>query len=142
MACGVAHGGWCPNGRAAEDGRIPGIYELRETEEDLFEVRTERNVVDSDGTVIFTRGALSGGSLKTEEFARAYGRSWLHVDLTAVTDEEAVEALKAFVAANGVRVLNVAGSRGSAGAEVGRRTFGIVSRVLGDQGDSPGWGRS
>jgi len=131
MACGVPHGRWCPKGRTAEDGRIPAVYLLRETAEELLEVRTERNVIDSDGTVIFTLGALSGGSLKTAEFARAHGRPWLHVDLTGVTDEEAVRVLGEFVEGNGIRVLNVAGSRGSAGVQVGRRTFEIVRRVLG-----------
>src|SRR6185503_1790424 len=28
---GVAHGGWCPKERKAEDGTIPGHYSLRET---------------------------------------------------------------------------------------------------------------
>lgn len=130
MACGVPHGGWCPKDRAAEDGRIPEIYELRETAEELLEIRTERNVVESDGTVIFTAGDLTGGSLKTAEFARAHGRPWVHVDLTGVTDEEAVEVVRGVVAANGVRVLNVAGSRASEGPEVGRRTFEVVRRVL------------
>jgi hypothetical protein len=28
---GIPHGGWCPRGRRAEDGRIPERYRLRET---------------------------------------------------------------------------------------------------------------
>ena len=131
IAAGVPHGGWCPKNRAAEDGRIPDIYQLKETAEAFAEARTERNVIDSDGTVIFNRGALTGGSLRTEEFAREHGKPWLHVDLAAVTDEEAARVLGEFVAAKEIRVLNVAGSRASAGEEIGRRTFAIVARMLG-----------
>ncbi|MGH7992566.1 MAG: YpsA SLOG family protein, partial [Limisphaerales bacterium] len=29
---GFEHGGWCPRGRLAEDGVIPPIYRLRETD--------------------------------------------------------------------------------------------------------------
>ena len=32
IAWGVEHGGWCPKGRLAEDGRIPARYQLRETD--------------------------------------------------------------------------------------------------------------
>ena len=51
---GLKHGGWCPKGRRAEDGRIPGRYELKETQATSYVRRTEWNVRDSDGTVIFT----------------------------------------------------------------------------------------
>ena len=32
IAWGVEHGGWCPKGRLAEDGRIPACYTLQETD--------------------------------------------------------------------------------------------------------------
>jgi hypothetical protein len=51
---GLKHGGWCAKGRRAEDGRIPGWYELKETQATSYVQRTEWNVRDSDGTVIFT----------------------------------------------------------------------------------------
>ena len=31
IAHGIAHGGWCPRGRLAEDGPIPPRYELKES---------------------------------------------------------------------------------------------------------------
>lgn len=30
IALGIEHGGWCPQGRIAEDGVIPADYQLRE----------------------------------------------------------------------------------------------------------------
>ena len=32
LALGIPTGGWCPNGRRAEDGVIPARYPLSETE--------------------------------------------------------------------------------------------------------------
>ena len=56
IARGCNHGGWCPAGRRAEDGPIAERYQLRETEAAKYEVRTEQNVLDSDGTLILCHG--------------------------------------------------------------------------------------
>ena len=50
---GIPHGGWCPRGRRAEDGRIDRRYALRETPAHDYQQRTRWNVRDSDGTLIF-----------------------------------------------------------------------------------------
>jgi hypothetical protein len=49
---GVSCGGWCPKGRLAEDGVIPDRYPLQETTSDQYQVRTKRNVLHSDATLI------------------------------------------------------------------------------------------
>ena len=70
---GLEHGGWCPRGRRAEDGAVPLHYHLIETPTERWEQRTEWNVRDSDGTVIFTVSeTLTGGSLTTVELAPGF----------------------------------------------------------------------
>lgn len=54
IAIGIPHGGWCPKGRKAEDGPIGPPYALVETPRADYLQRTEWNVRDTDGTVIFT----------------------------------------------------------------------------------------
>lgn len=62
IAHGIPHGGWCPKGRKAEDGPIDGRYQLQETPSSSYVERTEWNVRDSDGTVVFSIAAvLTGG---------------------------------------------------------------------------------
>ncbi len=78
---GIQHGGWCPKGRRAEDGVIPAIYELTECHATEYVVRTERNVVDADATIIITDGLLDGGSLVTAKMAEKHHKPWLHIDL-------------------------------------------------------------
>ncbi|MEE3218652.1 MAG: putative molybdenum carrier protein, partial [Planctomycetota bacterium] len=56
----IPHGGWCPRDRRAADGQIPRQYQLTETELVDYKERTERNVIDSDATLILVRGPLSG----------------------------------------------------------------------------------
>ena len=54
IANGVPHGGWCPQGRRAEDGPMHDRYSLKETPSSSHTQRTEWNVRDSDGPVVFS----------------------------------------------------------------------------------------
>jgi hypothetical protein len=108
----VEHGGWCPKGRKAEDGAIASCYLLKESSAASYLQRTEWNVRDSDGTVIFTiKPSLSGGSKRTAEFAEAQKKPWLHV--SAADKEIALRKLTEFIKQHNISVLNVAGSRSS-----------------------------
>jgi len=112
IAQNIPHGGWCPKGRRAEDGQIDIRYYLKETPSSDYLQRTEWNVRDSDGTVIFTiKAALTGGSKKTAEFARKHSKPCL--DLSEETSADPGSELRAFIEANGIKILNVAGSRAS-----------------------------
>jgi hypothetical protein len=123
----LAHGGWCPKGRKAEDGAIPACYDLRETKTTNYLERTERNVQESDGSVIFTiTPELSGGSKRTADFAIKHGKPWLH--LHPGTSYQLARVLLDFINWNNIAVLNVAGSRRSKEPEVAA----FVKRVLED----------
>jgi Circularly permutated YpsA SLOG family len=77
---GVTCGGWRPKGRKAEDGVIEAKYPLKESSSSSYLQRTEWNVRDSDGTVVFSLAPkLAGGSLKTVEFARKHSKPLIHV---------------------------------------------------------------
>ena len=127
---GIPHGGWCPRGRLAEDGTIPAGYRLSETSSADYVERTEWNVRDSDGTVIFSiAGVLSGGSKQTAELARQHGKPCLH--LTRERDGGlAASRLREFLSANQIRVLNVAGPRRSQEPEVGEFVRETLERGL------------
>ncbi len=112
LANRVPHGGWCPRGRLAEDGIIPVFYKLRETVSTEYAVRTERNVLESDGTVIFTIGkTLSGGSKDTAIIAAKLKKPWMHLSKTDSLDPP--RELLLFMKAHEIKVLNVAGTRAS-----------------------------
>jgi len=66
-------GGWCPRGRAAEDGPIPSRYPLFEAKGG-YELRTRRNVESSDGTLILHRGPFGAGTQLTLETCREQAR--------------------------------------------------------------------
>jgi hypothetical protein len=80
MRLGIAHGGWIPKGRLTEDGPLPPHY-LQEMPTDEYEARTEKNVLDSDGTLIISRGSPTGGTDYTRKMALKHGKQLLHIDL-------------------------------------------------------------
>jgi hypothetical protein len=111
IAHGIPHGGWCPQGRWAEDGVIETHYELNETPDSRCPQRTEWNVRDSDGTVIITISAeLSGGSALTRQLARQHGKPCLHLS-QRVDGTDAPTKLREFIHRERIRVLNIAGPR-------------------------------
>lgn len=127
MAAGVEHGGWCPLGRLAEDGPIPERYRLTETDSPEYSVRTERNVVESEATLILSRGPLSGGTQLTLRLAQRHGRPSLVVDLQRHPSPESV---RRWLIEHSVEVLNVAGPRESQNPGIQAAAQGFLREVF------------
>ena len=128
---GFDHGGWCPKGRLAEDGPLAECYKLKETASKDYRVRTEWNVRDSDGTVVFTVGpTLSGSSRRTFELAaKKYKKPVLHLSREGGPAEPEKE-LRRFIQAHGITTLNVAGPRASKEPDVGAFVKQVLERAL------------
>ena len=124
---GIPHGGWCPRGRIAEDGRIPEQYELQETDSPDYTVRTEKNVRESDATLIFCRGSLSGGTLLTYRIADQHNRPCKVVDLNEPLDSRDILI---WLEDNRVATLNVAGPRESQSPGIEEQTQYCLEAVF------------
>ena len=110
LELGIPVGGWCPQGRCAEDGPLPGRYLLLETPASSPAQRTEWNVRDSDGTLVLSHGRLFGGTALTVESAASQNRPRLLVNLREGSE---VEAVLEWLIAERIGTLNVAGPRES-----------------------------
>ena len=126
----IPHGGAIPKGRLTENGVLPEKYNLEEMTTESYPKRTEKNVLDSDGTVLFTHGTLTGGSLLTQKKAIQHGKPVIHLDMDKVTVDEGVALLGAFIHENGIEVLNVAGSRGSKDPDIYGKAFQVIEKSL------------
>lgn len=131
---GLIHGGWCPAGRRSERGRIPLKYQLFETNERNYVVRTERNVVDSDGTLILFRDQLSGGTELTHRLTLKHQKPHLCLDLKRVSSnqdefDEVRQRLFEWLSQNQIVTLNVAGPRESTspGIQADARMFLVAT---------------
>lgn len=113
---GLAHGGWCPRGRKAEDGPIDERYELTETPSHRYNQRTEWNVRDSDATVAFSiMREVTGGTALTLSLAERLGKPCLHLasERASATGTDPAAELLTFLGEHRVGRLNVAGPRAS-----------------------------
>lgn len=112
MANGFPRGGWVPKGRKTEIGPLPDLYIVQEMSTGAYPKRTEKNVLISDGTVIFSHGQLTGGSDLTRKLAVKHGNLGC-ISTSPHRDAAAVALLSDFIAENAVAVLNVAGPKSS-----------------------------
>jgi len=133
LRLGIEHGGWCPKGRLAEDGCIPPLYQLRETTSAEYPQRTERNVIDSDGTLILYRSRMYGGTRLTHRLTRKHAKPSLRVDLS---DDPDAGAVRSWLAERGIEVLNVAGPRESSAPGIADETSEFLAKCL--EGNEPG----
>lgn len=121
---GIPHGGSCPRGRKSEAGPIPAKYKLTEHPSSLYPPRTEANIAAADATVVFTNGLLNNepGCLLTVNLCRQAKKPFAVVSLLE-DDEPGIRTLKELLI--GVKVLNVAGPRGSHHPDIAK-----VKRIL------------
>lgn len=124
---GVPHGGWSPRGRRAEDGPLEPIYQLQETKSANYTERTEKNVIDSDGTLILYLRPLSGGTLLTLQLAQRWAKPCLAIDLAklqpeppSTNPEQSPTSASRWIREYGIETLNVAGPRESTTPGIGR----------------------
>jgi hypothetical protein len=110
MEAGIPVGGYCSKGRLAEDGRVPDHYPLVELTKGGYPVRTEKNVVESDGTLILTVGEITGGTKFTLDCAKKHGKPYMVVHLDSEPKRGAVFY---WIEMYDIKVMNVAGPRES-----------------------------
>jgi Circularly permutated YpsA SLOG family len=122
-------GGWCPEGRMAEDGVIPERYPLEELAGG-YEERTLRNVLDSDGTAILHAGALEGGTLHTKRRCQEYRKPCKVIDAELLAPEQAASELSNFVKSSKITILNVAGPRASKWPGGHAYAYQTITRLL------------
>lgn len=124
---GLELGGWCPRGRIAEDGVVPLDYPLRETDSPQYLVRTEKNVEDSDATLIVGRGEPTGGTARTKQLAAKHDKRLFFYDLL---NEPPPGNVLEWLRVHKIETLNIAGPRESNMPGIQAETRRLLARLL------------
>jgi len=122
--------GWIPKGRKTEKGPLPEKYKLSEINSTSYLKRTEKNVLDSNGTVIFTTGSLASGSALTQKLANKHMRPVLHINFAKMPSKEAASTISAWIDSHNIEVLNVAGSRASKDCNIYQNTKKVLEQAI------------
>lgn len=118
----LAHGGWCPRGRRAEDGRLDARYTLAETPSDGNLESIARNVLESDGTLIINQGELEGDALEAQKAAATAGKPCLVMQLEGQDLAPLVDAVAHWMNTHPIKQINIAGPRESERPRIYRLT--------------------
>ena len=131
VSVGIAHGGWIPKGRRTEDGSLPPNYQLQEMPTEEYDARTEKNVLDSDGTLIISRGSPTGGTDYTRKMALKHGKQLLHIDLLlGQRPSDAGSLVASWIEMSHIEILNVAGPRASHDPAIYLDVVNILTHAL------------
>ena len=135
IARGLAYGGCCPKGGWAEDfpdppgllARYPG---LRETPDSDPRQRTEWNVRDSGGTLIFVqRGCASPGTAFTTAVAERLSKPYSIVELD---EPDTAQRICSWLEDNlAIRTLNIAGPRESEAPGIYEGASSVLGKLTG-----------
>jgi Circularly permutated YpsA SLOG family len=126
----IPHCGWIPKGRKAEDGTLPNEYRLQEMPSTSYPARTEQNVIDSDGTLIYSRGKPNGGTDYTRKMVLKHRRQLLHVDLSSTTSYDAASLILSWIEMQHIKTMNVAGPRASKDPDIYADVFKVLSMAF------------
>jgi hypothetical protein len=88
------------------------------------------NVEATDGTLLISRGMLTGGSAFTLDCAKSLHKPVIHIDLSVVDPTQAEVAIKKWLSENEIRVLNVAGPRVSEDPLIYELAKEVIKAVL------------
>jgi len=137
ISSGIAHGGWCPRGRRAEDGVIPRQYCLIEADAPVYQQRTRLNVRDSQATLIFCDSRRrSRGTALTIKCAAGMHKPFMVVDIDNYNHEEILKWLWLVQP----KILNVAGPRaGESGRAAAVAESVLAAVICADKELAVGW---
>jgi hypothetical protein len=128
----LACGGFCPQGRRAEDGRIPDRYPLTELPTAEYADRTRKNVEAAGATLILHAGAIAGGTRLTRDMCQELGKPMRSIDLALAADATAADVsdwIAHEVLPRG-GMLNVAGPRESESPGIHATAAAFLRQVL------------
>jgi hypothetical protein len=134
ISLNIEHGGWCPKDRHSEDGQIPARYKLKETLSHSYPLRTHKNILESDGTIIFTHGSPEQGSALTIKLCKQAAKPMLWIDLAAQCDDLSFDVdltrIILWIEENKITILNVAGNRESKAEGIQAEVCNIITQAV------------
>lgn len=123
--CGLETGGWAPANYRTQNGNDFSLRDLNLIEDSsaAYPPRTEKNVRDSDGTLLIGLNLQSPGSVLTQRYIAKHRKpSFLvQLELDNVNHLDQIDAAIRWLKNSDIRVLNIAGNR--------EKTFGGKSLV-------------
>lgn len=130
---GVSTGGWIPKGCRTTDGDEPWLideFNLIETSAQNYQVRTELNAKNSDGTIRLALDFNSPGERLTIRCATKHGKPVFDVNPFAQNAKDSAENFVKFIKKNQIITLNVAGNSERTAPGITDRSINVLTHFF------------
>ena len=107
----IPHAGWCYRDRKIDGGILPRRYNVKEIDNPSYFQRLEKNIVDSEGTVVLSYGQLVMGSKAVRDIAEKNNRPYLNVNLSKHHLNHAIALIRKWMANNEVTTVYFTGTK-------------------------------
>jgi hypothetical protein len=127
----IPHGGWAYKRKRTEDGVLPEQYNLKTIDVASYHYRLEKNIIDSDGTIILTHGQLIIGSKIIKDLANHHNKPCLSINLTDCSINHAVSSIRKWIANNEIEAIYFTGSKSVGKSGIYKETIQVIKGVCG-----------
>jgi hypothetical protein len=126
---GIPHGGWTYKSRKTKNGALREQFNLKEIANPSYFERLEKNIIDSEGTVILTYGQLIRGAIATKNLAGKYNKPCLLLQLNEFTFGQAVSSIRKWMDKNAIEKIFFTGSKPIASPNIHQEVIKIIEGI-------------
>jgi len=124
----IPHGGWCYRNRKTDGGVLPEHYNVKEIENPSYFERLEKNVIDSEGTVVLTYGQMVVGSKAVKDVADKCNKPLLNVNLDGHSLDQTVTLIRKWMTEHEIDTIYFTGSKTGRGP--GTKIYDEVIQII------------
>ena len=127
----IPHAGWAYKGRKTEDGVLPERYHVKGIDNPSYFERLEKNIIDSEGTVILSYGRLLIGLKGVRDLADKHRKPCLHLELTECKTNHAISSIRKWMNNHEIEAIYFTGPKPVGTSKIYRDVIQIVQGICG-----------
>jgi len=111
----IPHAGWCYRDRKIDGGILARQYNVKEIDNPSYFQRLEKNIEDSEGTIILSYGQLVLGSKAVGEIAEKNNKPHLNVNLSKHPLNHAIALIRKWMTKHEIATVYFTGTKTGGG---------------------------
>ena len=129
----IPHEGWCYKGRKTEDGVLEDKYHVKEIDTPSYFERLEKNIINSEGTVVLSYGQLVMGNKAVKDITDKCNKPHLYVNLSKHPFNHAISSIRKWMTNHAIETVYFTGSKSgrASNAKVYEEVLQIIEGICG-----------
>ena len=124
----IPHAGWCYRDRKTDGGYLAEYYNVKEIDNPSYFERLEKNIIDSEGTVVLTYGRRAHGDKAVKALAVQHNKPLLDVNLGEYSLDNATSLIRDWITNHAINTIYFTGSK--TGLENGTKIYDEVIQII------------